>query len=161
MKKTVFLGCDLDPSDQKVNETRLAHICRGNDDAKAFLSAYIGFSHMIDDAVDGDLAGNAERAAYEALNFITHCSFNPFYEKHKAVLFPIITVGINAWLDSDIAAKHPDKRIRHASDVLKSAHADIAMFIANQVGGYAHMREVSKMWRTFDFDQPQEEEKPE
>lgn len=160
MKKTVFLGSDLDPSDVKVNETRLAHICRGNDDAKAFLMAYTEFSHLLDDAVDGELTGGVEKVAGIALNFMAQCSFNPFYEKHKAVLFPKIIDGVNAWCDSEIAAKHADDRIRRASDVLKSLHADITATVAYHLGGYAHMREVSKMWRTFDFDQP-EEVKPE
>jgi hypothetical protein len=158
--KTVFLGTDLNPSDLDVNQARLDHICRNNDDAKAWLSAYTEYTHMIDDAVDGDLNGDFERAAKISLNFLTQCSFNPFYEKHKAILFPKIIDGVNAWCDSEIAAKHPDERIRKASDILKSAHADIVATIAYHVGGYEHMREISRMWRTFDFDQT-EETKPE
>ena len=147
----------LDPADLAVYDRRLNHICQGNDQAREFLSAYGAFSHMLDDAVDGDLAGDTERAALTSFNFIAQCMVNPFVQKNAGVLLPVMLMGVNAWIDSDIEAKSEDQRIRRASDVLKSHHAEICFQVAYCIGGIDHMRECSKMWRTFDFDQQEEE----
>jgi hypothetical protein len=115
---------------------------------------------MLDDAVDGELAGNGERAGVTAMNFVMNLLVNPFVEKYKGSLIPIMVQGINTWQDANIAAKHEDIRIRFASDILKSVHSDIVFQVAYHVGGWDHMREVSRLWRTFDFDIV-EETKPE
>jgi len=161
--KTVFMGSTTNPADHIVNEARINHICQNNDHAKAFLKAYSDYAHMIDDAVDGDLKGDIERVVRVNSEWTGQLLFNPFVEKIKGVIYPVMMAGLNAWADSEIATKHPDIRIRRAADVLKSYHAEIIYQIAYHVGGYDHMREVSKMWRTFDFDfqDEPEETKPE
>lgn len=147
-KDLVFLGGEppADPME------RLKELCQGNENAMAFCISLTSFCHLIDDLQDADKAISSEDAIALIVNWSTCLAFNPFFLQHKEGLMSLITQGASCWLDSELCAAHPDRRVQAMADALKSFYGQALLHVANIIGGWEHMREMSSKYRVFDFD---------
>ncbi|BDQ35934.1 hypothetical protein SYK_02940 [Pseudodesulfovibrio nedwellii] len=113
----------------------------------------IGFiSHVWDDLVDGDspTVDNVNKAFWLALVGLKE---NPFYQRHRAELVPLMRSYINCWLDSNIMERGND-HAKSVAFVLRDMVSDIVCQCAYLVGGYDWMRQVSPQIREVVFDEP-------
>lgn len=125
----------------------------GDQHATEFLHAFLHFVHLIDDVIDGQKPhGDAEYVLLVHLEMLRILSFNPFWEKHKVSLFPIVLQSVRAYADSNRWATRPDFRDRASSDVLKSQYQDVWFHVAYLCGGYSHMARISDQFRIYDYD---------
>jgi hypothetical protein len=73
---------------------------------------------------------------------------NPFFERNKGYLLPIMMTCINAWLDSNDLQKSPVKRDLQAAWWLKQMGVELYGSVAFLMGGFSHMRKISLEART-------------
>jgi hypothetical protein len=130
-----------------------SEVTRGDQSAFEFLAAFLIYCHREDDVIDGQ-PWNHDSFLEAGLEWIRVLSFNEFYQKHKATLFPAIVTSLQEYSDSNKWAKSPDFRERATADVLKSSYQSVWILVAYIIGGHAHMRRISETFRTYDFDYP-------
>lgn len=101
-----------------------------------------------DDIVDGatPTADRVNRAFQTALIGL---EFNPFYQRHKGMILPIVMVGINAWLDANELERREGKRYRMAAFFLRNTAYEVASIIATCALGWDGMRKISLPMREF------------
>jgi len=73
---------------------------------------------------------------------------NPFFEKHKHRLIPVIVTGINAWLDANALEKGTDNDKVFAY-VLRDWYAELIAYVIYLTRGRDYMRSVSMQVRNF------------
>jgi hypothetical protein len=120
----------------------------GDEDALRFNSAWCGFCHALDDAIDGEKI-EAEAFVTEMLESLQVFSSNPFYQKHKHELMPLIVQSASAFLDSHRwELSNNDLERRHAN-VLRIFYDCVVDHVAYITSGYDfnRLRELSKKWR--------------
>lgn len=122
--------------------TRLVTVYRlaanGRPEAEAFLLAWHGWIHEIDDYVDEE-----NRQKDEVVDLCVHgavvCS-SDFWIRHASVLAPVLCVIAQKWRDS----------LRQSGplvDVLRLAGNDMVLLVAYITGGPALVRAVSeRLW---------------
>lgn len=138
---------------QRINFPAIfAEATLGDVNALDFLRIFLHWVHLIDDVIDGQSPGSGEYVILVNLELLRMLAFNPFWEKHKHSLFPIILQAARAYADSNAWAARPDFRDRASSDVLKSQYQDVWFHVAYLCGGYAHMCRVSEKYRIYDYD---------
>ncbi len=127
--------------------------CKDDRDAAQFLSAFVDWVHWIDDYVDGD-EGHYTPEQTVRINLAALIVFasNPFFQTHKFGLMPLIIQAFRAAADAVEWAKRESVQDRRAADVLKSSYHKVCWHTAYCVGGWAHMSEVTKRLRHFDYD---------
>jgi hypothetical protein len=73
---------------------------------------------------------------------------NPFFDRFKAQLIPILITGINAWLDANELEKGSDND-KVFSYVLRDWYAELIAFVICLARGRDYMRAVSMDVRAF------------
>lgn len=127
-------------------------IANGNKDAAAFLIAYVNFCHLLDDVCDADVPTPDHRLAKDSEDLIGACLLNPFVRQHAVVLWPLIVVGFNAWLDSNAMQASNEIEKQVDADVVKSIYQEILWFVADLCGGRDHRRAMSSQHREYNHD---------
>lgn len=127
-------------------------ITNGNPHAAGFLLAFVRFCHLLDDVIDKDVPVNDERLAKESLDLIEELLLNPFVQEHRIVLWPLIVVAFNAWLDANKWENSRNKVLQRDADVLKGVYHEVCWMTARLCGGWEHMRKVTTENREYDHD---------
>ena len=127
----------------------ISFIANGDEYAANFMWDFWCFTHLYDDLVDRDKAVDGGVAARELVKFIAQLSFNPFYQKHKDQLFPLIVQAVNRWLDGDEWERSGDPKKVAAAAVIRCGDIEIYAHCAFLIGGWAHMR-AAKGLRSYD-----------
>lgn len=135
-----------------MTRTEALNAANGNEAAADFLIAFVAFCHLLDDVVDKDQPVDDKRLARESLALIDALLLNPFVRDNAAVLWPLITVGFSAWLDSNEWERSDDVAKRRDADVVKGVYHEVVWLTARLCGGYEHMRAVSAKHREYDHD---------
>jgi hypothetical protein len=131
----------------------LEEVCLGNPQAAEFCHTFLHWVHLIDDYIDRDNPNpSQDYVILVNLELLRMLSFNPFWQQHKASLFPVIIQSVQAFADSNRWAKSDDFRKRATADVLKSQYQDVFWHVAYIVGGYEHLNKISQKFRTYDYD---------
>lgn len=138
---------------KNVRDVRLRTWLLGDDDALNFLVTISNITEVWDDLIDGDkpvTAGQVNGAFFDAL---VNLSNNPFYVKYRERLTPIIIQSINSWLDANDLEKGGSNQ-RALAYTLRNMDIQLLQFIVYLVGGFEHMRSVSReIWDFFGADQ--------
>lgn len=124
----------------------LARITNGDQDASAFLAAFVAHCHVLDDLIDKDKPCDDERLIKSEITWLYSLSANLFFLKNRHVLVPLITQGFNAWLDSN---KMDAGAVR---DVVKGFYHEVVWHVAFICGGWDHMRAITKELRAYDLE---------
>lgn len=115
--------------------------------AISFFLTVADASELFDDVVDNDKpieAGHVERVAF---NLLTVLPLNPFFDRFKSQLCPIMHTGINAWLDA--TAMEKDSNLQARSYVLRDWNLELLMHVVYLTRGREYMRSVSVEIRKF------------
>lgn len=116
--------------------------------AISFFLTVADASELFDDVVDNDKpieAGHVERVAFSLL---TQLPLNPFFDRFKGQLCPIMHTGINAWLDATAMEKGSDHEKNHAY-VLRDWYMELLMYVIHITRGREYMRSISAEVRAF------------
>ena len=97
-------------------------------------------------------AGHVERVAF---NLLTVLPLNPFFDRFKGQLCPIMHTGINAWLDA--TAMEKDYDLQERSYVLRDWNLELLMHVVYLARGRDYMRSVSLEIRKFFLHETLEE----
>lgn len=127
-------------------------VTRGHEQAALFLVDYIAYCHLLDDVIDKDKPVTDVRLVQESLALIGHFALNSWVQTNMYRLYPLMVSGFNAWLDANEMEWSQDEKIRLSSDTVKGIYHEIVYVVAYLVGGFEHMRVISKQ-RSYDYDQ--------
>lgn len=123
--------------------------------AVSFFLTVADASELFDDVVDNDKpieAGHVERVAF---NLLAVLPLNPFFDRFKGQLCPIMHTGINAWLDA--TAMEKDYDLQERSYVLRDWNLELLMHVVYLTRGRDYMRSVSVDIRKFFLHETLEE----
>lgn len=127
-------------------------VCREDEGAMKFCTSFVAWCHWIDDLVDRDKLWLPRDTVNVNLDALIAFSENPFFQKHKHQLLPLIIQSFRAYADSNEWEKRDNIRDRRAADIIKSTYHEVVWHVAYIVGGWEHLRDVTKHCRKFDYD---------
>lgn len=113
----------------------------GDPQAVRWLLDYFDVCELFDDMVDGDKpieSAAVERALWECL---VDMPGNPFFLRYAPRLLPVVSAGINAWLDA--TAMEREKKDLHWSYVLRDVYMLVVPAVIEITRGRNYMRAVS------------------
>jgi hypothetical protein len=113
-----------------------------------FIRQFGDVCEVFDDLVDKDKPVTDADLARTLFAVLTEMPLNPFFDKHKHQLIPIIVTGINAWLDANTLEKGSEND-RVFSYVLRDWYAELIAYIIYLCRGRDYMRSVSMEVRHF------------
>ena len=128
-------------------DARLA-VWIGDEAAIAFIVQFFDFCEVIDDIWDADKPVTREDATRILFAMLTELPLNPFFDRFKHQLVPIMVTGINAWLDANDLERGSDNDKAFAY-VLRDWYAELIAFVIYLVRGRDYMRAVSMDVRAF------------
>jgi hypothetical protein len=105
-------------------------------------------AELFDDILDGDKDPNPAHATRVLFKVLTEIPLNPFFERFKGQLIPILVTGINAWLDSNTLEKG-DENDQVFAYVLRDWYMEFVSFVIYLLRGRDYMRSVSMEVRSF------------
>lgn len=116
--------------------------------AVQFLLIIGSVAEVWDDLVDKDKEVTEAKINQTFLILLTELPLNPFFDKYKFRLIPLMVTGVNTWQDSNILSKGSDND-KAMAYVLRDWYVEIVMFVIYLLYGYEAMREVSIDIRQF------------
>jgi hypothetical protein len=121
----------------------------GNQEAIAFISVFFDAVELWDDLIDKDveISDDHINRAFVGLMFVLPA--NDWFVAHRGHYLPLILMAINAWFDANELAKSERQSLRNVAFHLRNAGIEIHLATAFLVGGWEHMRKVSKQIREF------------
>ena len=141
-------GLEYDTEDWQ--QSRNAKLFEWTNDIHAvqFIVQFSDTCELFDDLIDKDKPITDEHIIRVLFVVLTEMPVNPFFEKFKYQLIPVITTGINAWLDANTLEKgSPNDQV--FSYVLRDWYAELIAYVICLTRGRDYMRTVSMDVRTF------------
>ena len=120
----------------------------GDADAVRFILQFSDICELFDDLIDKDRDIPDDHVIRVLFCVLTELPVNPFFDKWKQHLIPIIVTGINAWLDANELEKG-DENDRVFAYVLRDWYMEFVSFVIYATRGRDYMREVSMDVRHF------------
>lgn len=124
-----------------IDEATLLRWFKGDQEAVRFLLMVYQVMHTWDDFVDKDPLTEKEVNESFAIALIG-MNRNQFYKAFNSDIQPVILFILNQWLESNDLEKNEDGR--NMAYVLRALCAGLVPHMAYIIGGWEHMREVSK-----------------
>ena len=113
-----------------------AELCCGDLDAEEFCLAFLAWCHLIDDSLDGEMGKWSHRQIMRVgLMAVTAFAANPFYQQHRADLWPLVLNSFAAYGDSENGQHDPRMR-----EVLKTQYQEVFLHVARLAGGWEFYR---------------------
>jgi hypothetical protein len=119
-----------------------------DDNAIAFIVQFFDFCEVIDDLWDGDKPVTKDDLTRILFVVLTELPLNPFFDRFKMQLIPVIVTGVNAWLDANELEGGSDND-KVFSYVLRDWYAELIAFVIYLVQGRDYLRSVSMDVRRF------------
>jgi hypothetical protein len=116
--------------------------------AIAFVTLLGDTAELFDDVVDKDKPVTDAAVARVLFFVLTDLPVNPFFERHKLQLVPLMHMAINAWLDANDLEKG-DKTDRARAYVLRDLMIEVVMHTVFLLHGRQRQRELSLEIRQF------------
>lgn len=116
--------------------------------AVAFILQFSDTCELFDDIIDRDKPIEDGQAVRVLFALLTEMPLNPFFDKYKAMLIPVIVTGINAWLDANDLEKGSanDKAMAY---MLRDWCCELINYVIYLTRGKDYMRQVSLEVRRF------------
>lgn len=131
-----------------VRDANLMRWMKGDADAAATIVMLSAISETYDDIIDGDPVKPEEvHAAFFAA--VVGLRVNPFFRKWEDQITGVVLAGLNAWLDSLELEKAGTEAERMQAFYIRNFIYELVNVCAFGVGGFAHMRAVSREMRRF------------
>lgn len=106
-------------------------------------------SEVWDDLVDKDTTISASDISNAFVISLVNLETNRFWQMYRPFLFPIMVLGINAWMDANVLQKSRIEKYRMLAFYIRNYAAELVQMAAFCVGGFEHMRKVSIAVREF------------
>lgn len=132
---------------QQVRNTKLAEWVQ-DADAIRFILQFSDACELFDDLIDKDKPIDDAHVIRVLFSVLTEMPVNPFFDRWKQHLIPIIVTGINAWLDANELEKGDDHDKVFAY-VLRDWYMEFVAFVIYATRGRDYMRAVSMDVRRF------------
>ncbi|RBO54778.1 hypothetical protein DSD19_04535 [Rhodovulum sp. BSW8] len=116
--------------------------------AVQFIVTFSDVCEVFDDLWDGDKPVTRDDLSRTLFNCLAEIPINPFFDRFKQQLVPIIITGINAWLDAN-ALENGNRNDRVFAYVLRDWYMELIAFVIYLTRGRDHMRRVSLDVREF------------
>jgi len=116
--------------------------------AVQFIVQFSDACELFDDLIDKDKPIPDDHVVRVLFVLLTEMPLNPFFDRHKTALIPVIVTGINAWLDANQLEKGSDND-KVFSYVLRDWYAELVAFVVYLTRGRDYLREVSMDVRRF------------
>ena len=116
--------------------------------AVQFIVQFSDACELFDDMIDKDKPIPDDHVVRVLFVLLTEMPLNPFFDRHKTSLIPVIVTGINAWLDANQLEKGSDND-RVFSYVLRDWYAELIAFVVYLTRGREYLRGASMDIRRF------------
>lgn len=120
----------------------------GDPDAVRFILQFADVCEVFDDLWDGDKPVTKDDLTRVLFTVLVDMPLNPFFDRYKGNLVPIIITGVNAWLDAN-AMEKGDRNDRVFAYVLRDWYMEFVAFVIYLTRGFDFMRAVSPDVRRF------------
>lgn len=121
----------------------------GDEAAVQFILLLGTISELWDDLIDKDKIRTDEEINRGFQAALLDLPANPFFDRYKAVLLPVLRVGVNAWLDSNTLEKRGSYNDLVQAYVLRSWYIEIISLVVEITKGSDYLRFVSMEIRDF------------
>lgn len=112
----------------------LVEVANGDAEALIFLRGYLELGHRIDDIIDCDNV-TSEHIIQTFLLMLNFLSLNPFYNRYREILYPLLAASLNSYGTSVHWEKSPEAHKRVMADQLRAAGVQVLEFTALICGG--------------------------
>lgn len=137
-----------DSEEWRVERDKLLIEALQDQDALAFVRLVGEIGEQWDDVVDGDMTATPQTLCRLMWMAIVDLQTNPFYERYRGALLPVMMVGMNAWQDSlDLEAG--DRQERALAYCLRDLYLEVISMSIFVLHGYDAMRKYSARIRQF------------
>lgn len=120
-----------------------------DENAVVWLLDYCQVCEVFDDLVDKDKPVE-DRELTDILHTVfVRMPLNPFFERYKLQLCPVVAVGINSWLDANWLEKSGKHTDRVRAFTLRDRYMDVLTVILEITRGWEWLREHSLEIRAF------------
>ena len=130
-------------------EQMLKMVANGNAQAEDFARAWYLFCKMQDHSYDRDHLVTDDEIAKVSVQFMTELCGNEWFMQHRAMLFGLMVMSFNAWVDSN-------RKTGVERHVLAGMYHEVIYCVAFLTGGWAHLRHVTSEIREYKTDEPKE-----
>jgi hypothetical protein len=127
---------------QKLNEWL------GDPAAIRFVLDFADTCELFDDLIDKDKPIDDAHVVRVLFKVLAEMPMNPFFDRFKTQLVPIIVTGINAWLDSN-ELEQGNNNDKVFAYVLRDWYMEFVSYVIYLLRGRDYMREVSMDVRHF------------
>ena len=124
-------------------------VCLHNEPAYVFLCQWHEAIHQVDDIVDGDV--ESKEKTIECFIRLHELYSNPFYRDKEDSLRMVVTLVTNTYADSVEWEKADAEWKRSWADVMRFAGNEMTCAIAYIVGGWNHMRFISRKIKALSY----------
>lgn len=120
----------------------------GDPDAVRFIVQFADVCEVFDDLWDKDKPVTKDDLSRILFALLTEMPLNPFFDRFKGNLVPLLITGINAWLDAN-ALEQGTRNERVFAYVLRDWYMEFVSFVIYLTRGREFMRAVSLDVRHF------------
>lgn len=113
----------------------LFDVFRGDMQALNFMELLFDVAHFWDDLVDRDKPVSSDRINLAMINIMVNLPRNAFYQKHFAILSPIIENSISNWLIANVLESTNKLEAYRIAFIARSSYIDVAVACSRIIGG--------------------------
>lgn len=141
-------GLEYDTDAWREDRNRRLFRWVGDPNAVAFILQFSDATELFDDLIDKDKPIEDEHVIRVLFSLLTEMPMNPFFDKNKGAIVPVIVTGINAWLDANVLERGTREN-KVYSYVLRGWYCELILFVIYLTKGKHHMRSVSMEVREY------------
>lgn len=121
----------------------------GDEYALQFILTIGHVAEIWDDMIDKDRIITDQEINDAFRQILVSLPMNPFFDRYKSALIPIMNVGINTWIDSNELEKRGTYNDFVQAYVLRDWYVELISSVIEITRGYNYMRSVSLAIRDF------------
>lgn len=134
---------------RKVRDDHYRRWFKGDEYAVQTIHVLMNACEFWDDLIDQDAEITPDRVDIVFRGIFVDLTVNPFWQRTRAFLEPLIIMAINAWMDANELSKSNSEKERNLAFHIRNLPTELVMAVAFGVGGWEHMRSVSVEARRF------------
>lgn len=134
---------------REVRDANYLRWFKGDASAVQTIQVLMNACEFWDDLIDQDVPITAQRADVVFRGIFVDLAVNPFWQRTRAFLEPLIIMAVNAWMDANELARSDSEKERNLAFHIRNLPTELVMAVAFGVGGWEHMRSVSVEARRF------------
>lgn len=133
----------------KQNQVNKHRWCLGNQNAVDFLNCFFDAVELWDDLIDKDVKIDDSHVNRVFTSLMFTIPSNPWFMANYAYYQPLIMASINGFHDANEMCKSDKKHLRNLAFHVRNLGIEIHIATAFLIGGFEHMRKVSREIREF------------